>query len=88
MFGADLYYHKLCMEAHLGKFARQINPDSGACNQDRQQSSKREAFLEEESSLEGLLKNGYGISLSEIRDLINDKNEENFLSNIFFSRII
>ena len=25
--------------------------------------------------------NGYGISLSEIRELINDKNGENFLSN-------
>ena len=42
---------------------------------------KREEFLEEKSSLEGLLKNGYGISLSEILELINDKNGENFLSN-------
>ena len=37
--------------------------------------------MKEKSSLEGLLKNGYGISLSEIRELINDKNGENFLSN-------
>ena len=74
VFGADLYYHKRCMEAYLSKFGWQINPESGPCNQNRQRSLKREEFLKEKSSLEGLLKNGYGISLSEIRELINDKN--------------
>ena len=78
VFGADLYYHNCCMEAYLGTFVRQINPDSGPCNQNRQRSLKREEFLKEKSSLEGLLKNGYGISLSEFRELINDKNGENF----------
>ena len=37
--------------------------------------------MKEKPPLEGLLKNGYGISLSGIRELINDKNGENFLSN-------
>ena len=69
------------MEAYLSKFGRQINPDSGPCNQNRQCSLKREEFLKEKSSREGLLKNCYGISLSEICELINDKNGENFLSN-------
>ena len=81
MFGADIYYHKRCMEAYLSKFGWQINPDSGPCNQNRQCSLKREEFLEEKSSLEGLLKDGYEISMSEIRELSNDKNGENFLSN-------
>ena len=78
VFAADLYYNKRCIEAYLSKFGRQINPD---CNQNRQRSLKGEEFLKEKSSLEGLLKNGYGISLFEIRELINDKNGENFLSN-------
>ena len=81
VFGADLYHHKCCMEAYLSKFGRQINPDSGPCNQNRQCSLKREEFLKGKFSLEGLLNNCYGVSLSEIRELINDKNGENFLSN-------
>ena len=37
--------------------------------------------FERKGSHEGLLKNGCGISLSESRELINDKSGENFPSN-------
>ena len=66
VFDANLYYHKRCMEAYLSKFGWQIKPDSGPCNQNRQRSLKREEFLKEKSSLEGLSKNGYGISLRSV----------------------
>ena len=56
VFGADLYYHKRCMEAYLSKFGRQIIPDSRPCNQNRQRSLKREKFLKENHLLKGYLR--------------------------------
>ena len=76
----NVIFHVKLLSPTLSKFGRQINPDSGPCNQNRQRSLKREELLKEKSSLEGLVKNGYGISLSEICELINDKNME----KIFF----
>ena len=82
VFGADLYYHKRCIEAYSSKFGRQINPNSGSCNQNQQCSLKREEFLKEKSPLEGYLRMVMEyLCLRSVSRLMTRMHGENFLSN-------
>ena len=77
VFGADLYYHKVCLESYLRKFERSLLSST----QTRKGLLKRNIFQEETDCIQQTLDRGFGVTLSEIRDAINEKNEEDIISN-------
>ena len=77
VFGADIYYHKVCLEGYLQKFDRISRPSIRTTKS----SKKRLLFLEEVESIKELIDRGFGIVLSEVRDTINDKNGDDIISN-------
>ena len=77
VFGADLHFHKLCLESYLRKFERL----QSSSNKKRKGLQKRSVFLEETDSIRKALDRGFGLPLSKIRDTINNKHEEDIISN-------
>ena len=69
VFGADLFYHKLCLESYLQKCMRATAAPKGP----KKSSGKRSLFQSEVDVIRNLLQRGIGIPLSDIRDMINDK---------------
>ena len=76
IFEADLYYHKVCLESYPQKYFRATATDKP----ERNHSKKRCLFLEVRA-ISDLLTKGIGISLSDIRDIINEKYGEEISSN-------
>ena len=76
VFGADLLYHKLCLASYLRKFDRL----QSSSNKTRKGLQKNCVFLEEADSIRQALDHGFGLPLSEIRDTINNKHEEDIIS--------
>ena len=77
VFGADLMYHKLCLETYLRKYDRGVSSHK----KERESSSKRLLFLQEVESIKELIDRGFGVPLSEIRDTLNEKYGDSFISN-------
>ena len=77
VFGADLYYHKVCLVSYLQKYFRA----TATHKPNRKYSNKRCLFLAEVRTINDLITKGIGIPLSDIRDLINEKYGEEIISN-------
>ena len=77
VFGADLFYHKLCLESYLQKHMRATAAPKGP----RKSSGKRSLFQSDVDVIRNLLQRGIGIPLSDIRDMINDKHGVETISN-------
>ena len=77
VFGADLFYHSSCMHNYLGKYTyQQKKSDSKNCLVNKRQLLSNEIF-----HIDRILKEGNGIAISDIRDLINENNEIETMSN-------
>ena len=76
VFGADLFYHKICLPNYFNKYNRKLE----GCNI-RKKSKKREIFVKELESIEEMIDRGFFIPISEIRNVINDKCDEELMSN-------
>ena len=76
VFGADLFYHKICLPNYLNKYNRKLE----GCKI-RKKSKKREIFVKELESIEEMIDRGFFIPISEIRNVINDKCDEELMSN-------
>lgn len=69
VFGADVYYHKICLESYLVQFRR-----SSQESKITPKISTKEIMMEEVSHvIKQMLDDGYGVTLSEIRDYLNTK---------------
>ena len=73
VFGADLYYHKTCLESYFQRYSR---AKTSASKANRKGPKKRNLLLTEVDVITNLLNNNIGIPLSDIRDLINDKDKK------------
>ena len=78
VFGADLYYPKTCLESYFQRYSRAKTSSSKA---NRKGPKKRNLLLAEVDVITNLLNNDIGIPLSDIRDLINDKDEYANITN-------
>ena len=76
VFGADLYYHRACLPNYLNKYERALSEKKPP-----KIFLKRHRFCDEVGAIRNLLDRGIGLSLSDIRDAINDKYDEDFISN-------
>ena len=80
MFGADLYYHNSCFPSYIGKANRIKNSKTrtvDSCN-----FTKREIFKNYVYFIREVIDVGKGISISDIRDMINvDFCETDFKNN-------
>ena len=73
IFGADIYYHNFCYNQYIRKYnMTKKTPDESSS---RQYLSKRRFFDKYVDFIRTVIEQGKGISLSEIRDIIN--REEN-----------
>ena len=77
IFAADIVYHVSCMSTYLKKYERSVETATVMPRLSR----KRELFKKETDNLSHILDQGTGISLSEIRDNINDKCGEPIITN-------
>ena len=77
VFGADSFYHKLCLESCLQKYMRVTAAPKGP----KKSSGKRSLFQSEVDVIRNLLQRGIDIPLSDIRDMINDKHGVETISN-------
>ena len=75
VFGADLY-HRACLPNYLNKYERALSEKKPP-----NISLKRQRFCDEVGAIRDLLDRGIGLPLSDIRDAINDKYDEDFISN-------
>ena len=76
MFGADLVYHHACLSAYIQKYKRAISvKESGPIR-----FTKKKIFECYINFIRDVIESGSGISLNDIRDMINDK-ETIFISN-------
>ena len=71
VFRADLYHHKNCLESYLQKYERA----TAAPKHNRKYSKKRSLFSAESDAIDKLLKEGIGVPLSDLWDLINNEQE-------------
>ena len=78
VFGADLFYHRVCLPAYVNKYDRATNE-----NNDKTQvkSTKRDTFNLYVEFLKSIFDSGTAISLSEIRDMINDEHDINIVNS-------
>ena len=76
VFGADIYYHKLCLEAYLQRYRKQSEQHVKTPKQ-----NKSKIIEDIQPVLQDILDRGYGVSLSEIRDYCNQQCAEQCLAN-------
>ena len=78
IFSADLYYHSSCFSSYILKYKRATNPSQSeiAIN-----TTKRDVFNFHIDFIESIIDRGSGISLSEIRDMVNDKDDVNITNS-------
>ena len=76
VFGADLHYHRACLQNYINKYERAL--DEG---KPPRISLKRQSFREELEAIKDLLDRGVGLPISDIRESINCKYGEEFISN-------
>ena len=75
IFGADLYYHQPCLAAYIQKCKRATNTLNKFNTSTKV--TKRNIFDLHLNFVKEVIGGGSGISLSEIRDMINDKENIN-----------
>ena len=76
MFGADVVYHRACLSAYIQKYKRAISvKESGPIRV-----TKKKIFERYINFIRDPIESGSGISLNDIRDMINDK-ETIFITN-------
>ena len=77
MFGADPIYHHACLSAYIQKYKRAISvKESGPIR-----FTKKKIFECYINFIRDVIESGSGISLNDIRDMINDK-ETIFITNL------
>ena len=74
IFGADLYYHHSCLAAYIQKYKRSINSNQ---RENVMTITKRDVFNRHIKFIKDIIDQGSGISLSDIRDMINDLEDIN-----------
>ena len=79
IFSADLRYHRDCFNKYLHKYNYARNP-RGTENIE-QEKSKRHYFNKYVQFLENIIEQGRGITLSEVRDLIKEKEGVDIFTN-------
>ena len=67
VFAADIRYHSVCLELYLRRYERSLNDSSPL----PRVSKKRATFQTEIERMKFILDQGNGLTLSEIRDIIN-----------------
>ena len=77
VFAADIRYHSVCLELYLRRYERSLNDSSPL----PRVSKKRATFQTEIERMKFILDQGNGLTLSEIRDIINSKQDEVEISN-------
>ena len=77
VFGSDLYYHKFCLETYLQKYKRQSHQSDAK----HRAPNKGKTIEENKAIFQNILGNGYGLTLSEIRDFVNKISEAPLLTN-------
>jgi hypothetical protein len=78
IFGADLYYHSSCFSSYILKYKRATNPSQGELVIN---TTKRDVFKRHIDFVNNIIDQGSGISLSEIRDMVNDKDGINITNS-------
>ena len=74
---ADTRYHNVCLELYLWRYERSVNDSSPHIRV----SKKRSTFQMETGRIRSILDQGNGITLSEISDILNSKQDELEMSN-------
>lgn len=77
VFGADLMYHKVCLEAYLRKYEYAMKN----VKEQKTISPKDVAFEKGMEIIGPKLKEGYGFTLTEIRELLNELAGGNIIRN-------
>ena len=77
VFGADFFYHKICLESYLQKYMRATAATEGL----KKSLGKRSLPQSEVVVMKNFLQQGIGIPLSNLRDMINDKRRVDTVSN-------
>ena len=72
-FGADLYYHRSCLPSYINKYHR-------AKTNNIIKPTKRDTFILYIDFLQTMFDAGTAISLSDIRDMINDESYINIIN--------
>ena len=85
VFDADLYYHRTCLPLYINKYHRAKTKIETS---NIIKPTKRDTFILYIDFLQTIFDAGTAISLSEIRDLINDESNINIINsevNFFFN---
>ena len=77
-FGADLYYHRTCLPSYINKY-HQAKTKKETSNIIKP--TKRDTFILYIDFLQTIFDAGTAISLSEIRDMINDGSNINIINS-------
>ena len=77
VFAANIIYHSVCLELYLRRYERSLNDSSSL----PRVSNKRATFQIETERIKPILGWGNRLTLSEIRDIINTKQDKAEISN-------
>ena len=77
IFAADIRYHSVCLELYLQRYERSLNDSSPV----PRLSKKWATFQMEIERIKAILDQGNGLTFSEIRDIINSKQDKVEVSN-------
>ena len=82
VFGADLYYRRTCLPSYINKYYRAKTKKE---TYNIVKPTKRHTFILYIDFLQTIFDAGTAISLSEIRDIINDESNININSEVFLT---
>ena len=85
MLSADIYYHSNCLTKYIQKFN---SAKSSSLPKNEKQTGKRLVFQHYVEFIEEVISRGNGITLTEIRDMINTKEDIDIKNNEVKSLII
>ena len=73
MYGADLLYHHSCLSSYIQKHKRALQAQEKGSHYLK--TTKRHIFENYKEFIKAIIDSGSGISLSDIRDMLNEKEE-------------
>ena len=82
VFGADLYYHHICLPSYINKYHRAKTKKETS---NIIKPTKRDAFILYIDFLKTIFDAGTAIPLSKIRDIINDESNINIINSEHFA---
>ena len=82
VFGADLYYHRICLPSYINKYHRAKTKKETS---NIIKPTKRDAFILYIDFLKTIFDAGTAIPLSKIRDIINDESNINIINSEHFA---